>query len=167
MDAAKNLPGFLAKTSYREPLDPHNSNFKDKFGSEWYEYCGSDPRYQKSFINGTMIGIATHKAAWTDVFDTRALMEGYDSSNGGTFLVDIGGGHGIDSMHALAKNPNLPSGAVVLQDLPDVVALAKVDPKIKASAHSFFEPEPIKGIVKHRVPNYNCRNLLITHTFVK
>lgn len=144
LDASRNLPEFLAKTSYREPLDPHNSNFKDKFGSEWYKYLGSDPRIQKSFITGTMVGIATHKATWTDVFDTQTLKEGY---NGGPFLVDIGGGHGIDSMQALAKHPDLPSGAVVLQDLPDVVAIAKLDPKIKTSAHSFFEPEPIKGMI--------------------
>lgn len=91
-----------------------------------------------------MIGIATHKVTWTDVFDIQTRLEGYD---GGTFPVDIGGGHGIDSMHALARHPELPAGALVLQDLPDVVAMAKIDPNIKTPAHSSFEPEPIKGTI--------------------
>ena len=143
-DAGKNLPQFLAKTGYRDPMDPDSSNFSDALGKDFFGYLGTDVRYQKSFINGIMVGINSYKMDWTDVFNSQTLMEGYESSSS-TFLVDLGGGHGIDCMRALAKHPDLPAGALVLEDLEDVVALAKVDQRVKTLTHSFFDPQPISG----------------------
>ncbi|KAJ4299742.1 hypothetical protein N0V90_004988 [Kalmusia sp. IMI 367209] len=142
-----NLPKFLAKTSYREPLDPNNGNYADcdDQGLDFFARCQADPRYQATFINGIMAGIATHKVDWTEIYDTKALVDKFNSSGGEVCVVDIGGAHGIDIMRMLSRHPNLPKGALCLQDQPDVVAMAtsKVDPKIKTMAYDFFTPQPV------------------------
>lgn len=158
LDAGKNLPHFLANTGYRDPVNPGSSNFSDALGKDCFGYFGTDVRYQKSFINGIMVGINTYKLDWTDVFDTKTLMTGYNGSSS-TFLVDLGGGHGIDCMRALAKHPDLPAGALVLEDLEDVVALAKVDPRVKTLSHSFFDPQPISGMTSVGHQQHNVANL--------
>lgn len=151
LDVAKNLTQFLDKTGYRDPVDPDSSNFKDALGKDFFAYLKTDTRYQKTFINGIMVGIHTYKMDWTEVFDTRTLMEGYQGGES-TFFVDIGGGHGIDCMRTLAKHPDLPAGSLVLQDLAGVVSMAKVAPKVKTLAHSFFDPQPILG----KIPSREC-----------
>jgi hypothetical protein len=141
-----NLASYLAKTSYREPLDPESSNYMDVYGFDFFARCQSNQNYQKSFINGLMVGLTTHKVDWTNVYDTKALVDGYDSTmDAGVCLVDLGGAHGIDVSRFLAKHPELPAGSVVVQDLSDVIELAKVDPKIKTMAYDFFTPQPIRG----------------------
>ncbi|CAJ2509520.1 Uu.00g145460.m01.CDS01 [Anthostomella pinea] len=145
--AGENLPGYLAKTSYREPLDPNKGNYADfdDQGLDFFARCQADPRYQASFINGIMVGIATQKVDWTEVYDTKSLVDGFSSSDGGVCVVDTGGAHGIDIMRMLARHPELPQGALVLQDLPDVVAMAKIDSKIETMPYNFFTPQPVQG----------------------
>lgn len=85
------------------------------------------------------------KTPWVNVYDTNKLLEGADLSDGSPFVVDLGGNTGIDISHVLKKHPNLPSGSLVLQDLPEVIANAKVDQKVTAMVHDFFLPQPVKG----------------------
>ena len=145
----RNLPGYLARTSYKEPLDPNRGNYADcdEKGLDFFARCKADPPYQASFINGIMAGLATHKVDWTEIYDTKALVDDFNKSGGEVCVVDIGGAHGIDIMRMLSRHPSLPEGALYLQDLPDVVAMAssKVDPKIKTMSYDFFTPQPVKG----------------------
>lgn len=85
------------------------------------------------------------KTPWTKVFDTNRLLKGAQLENGSPFVVDVGGNTGIDISHVLAKHPQIPAGSLVLQDLPEIIATAKVDKKITAMAHDFFLPQPITG----------------------
>jgi hypothetical protein len=87
----------------------------------------------------------TWKTPWTKVYDTSQLLEGANLDNGSPFVVDVGGNTGIDISHVLAAHPDLPAGALVLQDLPEIIAKASVDNKITAMVHDFFLPQPVKG----------------------
>lgn len=84
-----------------------------------------------------MVGVNDHKLDWTEVYDTKPLVEEFKNGENQVCMVDMGGGHGKDSARLLAKHPELPEGSVCLQDLSDVVAMAKVDPKIKTMSHDF------------------------------
>lgn len=84
------------------------------------------------------------KTPWTKVYDTSKLVEGANLDNA-PLVVDVGGNTGIDISHVLARHPELPAGSLVLQDLPEIIAKAKVDKKITATAHDFFLPQPVKG----------------------
>ncbi|KAH9991414.1 S-adenosyl-L-methionine-dependent methyltransferase [Xylariaceae sp. FL0662B] len=145
-DSARNLPGYLAKTNYREPLDAKNNNYSDAFPEkqDFFARCVANPAYQESF-SAFMTAWAKYKKPWPEFYDTKSLLEGADLSNGNAFVIDVGGHHGVDLIRVLEKHPELPAGSLILQDLPEVVASAKVPEKIKVVGHSFFDPQPVKG----------------------
>lgn len=144
--ANSNLPKFLAKTAYENPADPTNSNFMDADpdGLTFFQRMAASPETQLAFTKG-MEGLAAIKADWTQIYDTKSLLEGFDLSGDGVFVVELGGSHGQDISRLLARHPELPAGSLVLQDLPDVLQLAKVSEKIKLLPHDFFKPQPIRG----------------------
>lgn len=59
-------------------------------------------------------------------------------------FVDVGGGTGQQCVAIKEKFPDLP-GKVILQDLPAVVAGAKLPEGMEAMAYDFFTPQPVKG----------------------
>lgn len=84
---------------------------------------------------------------WTDIYDTDRLVEGYDfGNNEGTLLVDVGGAQGVDVKRLLDKQPQIPLGHIVLQDLPDVVGAAVVDDRVEIMGHDFFQEQPVIGM---------------------
>ncbi|KAK4217301.1 S-adenosyl-L-methionine-dependent methyltransferase [Rhypophila decipiens] len=151
--SAMNLPKFLAETQYQQPLDPKNTNFMDANADRLplFAFLQTDPSAQAHFVCA-MKGLSQRKRPWTELYDTKVLVDGHDATR--PLLVDIGGGHGLDVTRMLERHcctgddgdPLL--GDLVLQDLPDVVALAKekvVSDRIKVMAHDFFQPQPLKG----------------------
>ncbi|KAL8416108.1 hypothetical protein RB596_006601 [Gaeumannomyces avenae] len=146
MRAGHNLPKYLAKTSYREPLDPKTCNYVDAFGLEFFDRVKRDPRMNQSFADH-MAGFTQRKTPWVELFDTGArLLSGAELGDGSPLCVDVGGGvMGIDITNLLRKHPGLPAGALVLQDLPEVVGAASLDGEIKKMAHDIFQPQPVKG----------------------
>ncbi|KAI0554004.1 putative O-methyltransferase [Xylaria curta] len=142
-----NFPSFLAKTGYKEPQDAKNTNYADwcPGNLDFFGKCVADPAYQESF-SSFMTGWARYKVPWPEFYDTSSLIEGADLSNGGVLCVDIGGHHGIDLTRLLDKHPDIPAGALILQDLPEVLTGAKnLNEKIKAMPHDMFQPQPVKG----------------------
>lgn len=163
-----NLPSFLAKNQYKEPLDTKKfDNHNDTFGSVFFDYCQENHAAGSNFI-GTMAAIGSHKMDWTEVYDTTALVEGAELTGTAPLFVDIGGAHGLDSARLLAKHPDLPPGAgLVVQDLPEVTnthgAREQLDPRITRMAHDFFTPQPLAGArayfvhaVPHDWPDDEC-----------
>lgn len=146
--AALNLPNFLAKTGYKEPMDKVHSNFADMDpdGLAFFPRLQKDPKLM-AYFNGHMEGYTAGKMDWTDMFDVTALLEG-STLEDAPFLVDVGGNQGFDIARVLDKIPSLPPGSLIIQDLPEVVAVAKTNTVIKAQEHDFFAPQPIKGTQK-------------------
>ncbi|KAI4595855.1 hypothetical protein KJ359_006494 [Pestalotiopsis sp. 9143b] len=163
-----HLAKFLARYEYKEPLDLAKfDNYRDMSGDDFFAYCQKHAGAGGSFI-GMMAALRNHKMDWTEVYDTTRLTSGANLDDGSVLLVDVGGGHGLDTARLLARHPNLPAGSLVLQDLPDVLALhvredaldARV---IKRMPHDFFTPQPVRGArayffhaVPHDWPDADC-----------
>ncbi|KAJ5659479.1 hypothetical protein N7507_005930 [Penicillium longicatenatum] len=166
--SGRNLPGYLAKTFYKEPTDINVNNYSDSDpdGLNFFGRLQASPTYFEAFT-GHMEAWTTWKTPWTKVYDTSQLLEGANLDNGSPFVVDVGGNTGIDISHVLAAHPDLPAGALVLQDLPEIIAKASVDKKITAMVHDFFLPQPVKGsraylmhAVLHDWPDEKAKQLL-------
>ncbi|KAI0476496.1 S-adenosyl-L-methionine-dependent methyltransferase [Xylariaceae sp. FL0804] len=140
-----HLPRHLKETGYKEPVDAVNSAYAGAFPEHqtFFERCQAKPEYYASF-NGIMQSWTLAKTPWPEYFDTQAaLLEGADLA--GPLLVDVGGNVGHDTAAFLRKNPDVPAGSLVVQDLPEVTATAKVDEKIKMMPHDFWQEQPVKG----------------------
>ncbi|CAI6088051.1 unnamed protein product [Clonostachys chloroleuca] len=144
--AGHNLPKYLAKIGYQEPTAAENNNHSgsDPDGLNFFGRLQKSPKFYEDFT-GHMEAWTTWKTPWTKLYDPKKLIEGATITESAPLVVDLGGNTGIDISHVLAAKPDLPAGALVLQDLPEIIARAKVDPKITATAHDFFLPQPVKG----------------------
>lgn len=150
--SCRNLPGFLTRTAYQNPLDPARCNFMDVTGPDrldCWQLFARDPELRRNF-GGYMRGQLEYRLDWTEVYDVAGIADGWwshnddddddgDDDGGGNssttttrsfavfhkkkkLLVDIGGSHGHDLDRVLARMPDLPAGCLVLQDLPNVLA---------------------------------------------
>ncbi|KAI0855218.1 putative O-methyltransferase [Xylaria cubensis] len=146
LDSSRNLPRFLSRTGYAEPLDPKNTSYMDLTPDRlgMFERCRANPDHQASFI-GFMRGLAAYKLDWTEIYDTKILMRNFNAYGEEALLVDIGGAHAVDLERLLRRYPDLPSGKLILQDTPDVIAMATVSEKIQVMGYDFFTPQPVKG----------------------
>ena len=157
--AAQYLPTYLAKISYQEPTDAIQSNHagSDPDGLNFFDRLQKSPTYYDAFL-GHMEAWTDWKTPWTEVYDTSRLVDGAKLGEGSPLLVDVGGNTGIDISRVLSKHPDLPAGSLVLQDLPEMIALARVDKKITATVHNFFEPQPVKGepVPSHETKSSSC-----------
>ncbi|KAJ5747021.1 uncharacterized protein N7511_008717 [Penicillium nucicola] len=144
--AGHNLPRYLAQISYKEPSDfvENNHSASDPDGLNFFGRLQKSPDCFEAFT-GHMEAWTSWKTPWTKVYDTTRLLDGARLEDGSPLVVDVGGNTGIDISHVLAKHPDIPAGALVLQDLPEIIANAHVDEKITAMAHDFFLPQPVKG----------------------
>lgn len=167
-----NLPSFLEKNQYREPLDTKKSdNHVDTFGCVFFDYCQENHAAGSNFI-GSMAAIGNHKMDWTEVYDTTALVQGADLTGEAPLFVDIGGANGIDTARLLSKHPDLPADAgLVVQDLPEVTNThgakgEQLDRRIARMEHDFFTPQPLVGArayffhaVPHDWPDEDCARI--------
>lgn len=158
--SCRNLPGFLARTNYQNPLDPARCNFMDVTGPErldCWQLFARDPELRRNF-GGYMRGQLEYRLDWTEVYDLSGIVDGWSHDDDGDdnssrssvvhnkLLVDVGGSHGHDLDRVLARVPDLPAGCLVLQDLPNVLAdAADVDERIVKMPYDFFEPQPVVG----------------------
>ncbi|KAK3331776.1 S-adenosyl-L-methionine-dependent methyltransferase [Cercophora scortea] len=146
--AGHNLPKYLAKTGYKEPAaaETNNHTDSDPDGLNFFGRLQASPKCYADFT-GHMEAWTAWKTPWTKLYDPSKLLEGATISKDTPLVVDVGGNTGIDISHVLKAQPDLPAGALVLQDLPEIIARAKelVDPKITAVAHDFFTPQPVVG----------------------
>lgn len=148
-DSLRNTPPFLKQTGYKEPRDASSTPYTEMLSNpahlSFFERCESNAGFNESF-NGHMADLTRWKCNWTDMFDTKALLDGADLTQG-PFIVDMGGHFGIDLSRVLEKHPSLPDGALVLEDLPYIIeeAKTKVSPKIRTQVFDLFQPpQPVK-----------------------
>lgn len=166
-----NLPSFLEKNQYREPLDTKKfDNHVDTFGCVFFDYLQDNHAAGSDFI-GSMAAIGNHKMDWTDVYDTTGLVQGAEFTGKTPLFVDIGGANGLDTARLLYKHPDLPDDVgLVVQDLPEVTnkhgAREKLDPRTTRMEHDFFTPQPLRGArayffhaVSHDWPDEDCARI--------
>jgi len=132
---------------YKSPDDNYKTLFQ--FGQnvetryfDWLFSPGNEERAQ-AFVNH--MKFKTMGPRWFQGVPVADIL-GPACGKDDVLLVDVGGaaGHDLEAFHA--AYPDMP-GQLVLQDLPGTVGkldASKLAP-IKAEAHDFFTPEPIKG----------------------
>lgn len=149
--AGQNLPKYLAKTGYKEPTSSEDSNYaaSDPDGLKFFSRLQRSPEYYDAFT-GHMEAWTAWKTPWTKLYDASKLIEGADLSK--PLVVDVGGNTGIDISHVLVMKPELPSGVLILQDLPEIIEKVEGDERITAQAHDFFKPQPVIGASTFIVP---------------
>ncbi|KAF5536709.1 hypothetical protein FPHYL_12919 [Fusarium phyllophilum] len=144
ISAGQNLPKYLAKIGYKVPTAAEDNYYagSDPDGLNFFGRLQKSPEYYEAFT-GHMEAWTSWKTPWTKIYDPSRLIDGADLSK--PLVVDVGGNTGIDISHVLKARSDLPKGALVLQDLPEIIERADVDEKIMAMAHDFFKPQPAKG----------------------
>ena len=78
---------------------------------------------------------------WLSAFPFKQELGDFDGEN---VLVDIGGGFGHQCTALIEAFPEL-SGKLVLQDLPQTLAMVPPIDGVEIIVHNFFEPQVIKG----------------------
>jgi hypothetical protein len=135
-------------TSAREPSDPtHNpytwSHKQD--GTPIWAIMAQDPEKIQAFqIGMSGIDIAIPVVGH---FDFNLLKS--PAGQAGHELVDVGGGHGATLSQILKAYPGLDPAKCVLQDLPDVIELARssgvLPAQTQVQAHDFRTAQPVKS----------------------
>lgn len=77
------------------------------------------------------------------------LVQGAKKGDDEAFIVDVGGGQGIDCTKILKLHPaeSLP-GPLILQDLPqliDTIPAGSLPDIVRPMVHDYYTPQPIKG----------------------
>lgn len=120
-------------------------------GADFIAVCARDEERLQRFTQAFAGRWAHVPAMGIYPFDTElGDLAAECAVTGRVLVVDVGGSHG-DSMKELRETcPALQAGRIVLQDLPPTIASipagflpAAYD--IQAQAHSFFEPQPVRG----------------------
>lgn len=119
-----------------------------------FEWLRSDPRRWEAFQQAMSINPQA-RVPWFTVFPLEAELGTFlESSTGAPAFVDIGGGFGHQCGALASAFPRL-KGRLVLQDMPQTIAIAPPLDGVQATAHDFFEQQPVKG-----AKFYYLRNVL-------
>ena len=97
-------------------------------------------------FNTLMKGMRSTRKHWLEWFPVeKELLDEFSGGEDDVLMVDLGGGGGHDLERFVAEFPKA-KGHLVLQDLPATISdIKELSEGIKATAHDFFTPQPIKG----------------------
>jgi hypothetical protein len=145
--AFNGLPEYFTRMANEDPSAvPGPFQIGMKSSLDFFPWLGANPT-EASYFNHFMQAYRAGNAMWFGPGFypvTERLVEGFDSSNGEVFLVDVGGGKGHDLAAFKTAYPNLP-GLLILQDQPAVIAEVPTSlmHEFISQPHDFFIPEPV------------------------
>jgi hypothetical protein len=154
---------------YREPPSITHNPYTWRYGAEGttpWDLMAREPAVFKNFQLSMMA--QEESSPIVGFYDYDKL---YDPEKDGerVTLVDVGGGQGQQISKILAAHPKLKSSKFVLQDMPEVLALAagNIPDDVERMQHDFWTPQPVKGAkayflsrVLHDYPDAACVKLL-------
>ncbi|CAF9940602.1 MAG: hypothetical protein ALECFALPRED_008770 [Alectoria fallacina] len=131
----RQLHKYLASTGFKNPTNPTDGPFRRIWPQHTSPHLCLDERHpliHQQFGN-FMAGYQQGRPSWLDFFPAEdQLVKGLREDDDAVLLVDVGGGMGQD----------------LEEDQEEPVERAKAglaEKGIKAMAHDFFTPQPIKG----------------------
>lgn len=147
--ALSKMPSFFQTHGFSLPNSQTDGPFQHAFdckGYHYFEYFQKfDPEMGRRF--GSMMDAwSKGRPRWFDpeFYPVQErLLAG--ASGGAAFLVDVGGGTGHDVEGVREAFGSRLSGALVLQDRPEVIELAQVGEGVEKMAHDFLTEQPVKG----------------------
>ena len=159
------LADFLQSIQFRNPLEPNNGllQYANDTKLSTMEWLKANPK-ELELISNTMVAQTlnwrnSNRSALSSLFPPH-----YRSD---ILVVDVGGGRGEALEDLRAHRPDL-EGSMIFQDLPEVFEGREDIPGVKAMAHDFFTPQPVKGAsvylfrhVLHDWPDEANRKILL------
>ncbi|KAL9616591.1 MAG: hypothetical protein Q9160_008536 [Pyrenula sp. 1 TL-2023] len=132
-----------------KPCDMNSTESLYEFanGESFWETMKKDAISKKAFDNAMSTRTKFSFAPWHDKFPARSRIDEYKIKTASNpVIVDIGGNQGVDLHSFATANADLEC-ELFLQDLPETIknVPAGLDPRIKPTAHDFFNPQSIKG----------------------
>ncbi|KAI8629700.1 putative O-methyltransferase [Xylariaceae sp. FL1651] len=159
--AAEKVVDALAKWPLAEEPNQTGFSLANNTDNSFYTELGKDSERARRF-GGAMSFFTTGEG-----YSLRHLTDGYAWGGIGTgTVVDVGGSRG-DAAFAIARQ--YPDIHLVVQELPEVVALSKEEPglNVKFMVHDFFKEQPIKDAdvylfrwILHNWPDKYCIQIL-------
>lgn len=157
LPAVSNLPNFLSAHNYTNPSDYNTSPMQWTVGKSQFEWLAERPEHQRMF-DAYMANRRQGKKEWSEVypFYERFMLPSQQQKQPDAFIVNIGGNHGHNLQRLVEKRWDVVGsnrteakvpGPLVLQDLPAVIAQAPQIEGVEQMPYSFFDPQPIKGLV--------------------
>ncbi|KAJ0116722.1 hypothetical protein J7T55_009872 [Diaporthe amygdali] len=147
------FPDALAEANFRDVEQVAETAFKKAFSTDvsGFEWLRAQPRHWEA-LQQAMSVAPQARVPWYSVFPFEAELGA--ASPDVPALVDIGGGFGHQCAALAAAFPAL-RGRLVLQDMPQTLAIAPPLDGVRAMEHDFFKPQPVRG-----VRFYYLRNVL-------
>ncbi|KAI1198510.1 putative O-methyltransferase [Nemania serpens] len=159
--SAERVVDALEKWPLAEEPNQTGFTLANNTTDSFYAELSKDPERARRF-GGAMSFFTTG-----DGYSLRHLTGGYAWSQiGAGTVVDVGGSEG-DAAFAIAHK--YPDIRLIVQELPEVVAISKEQPglNVKFMAHDFFKEQPIKNAdvylyrwVLHNWPDKHCVQIL-------
>lgn len=153
------------KNGYQTPSSISDGSLQHAYNTtnNMFEHLMANPPYGPQF-NNHMGGYRQGRPSWMDAGFypvQERLIDGFDASDNGAMLVDIGGGLGHDIDEFRRKYPDAP-GRLVLQDLEPVIGqIVELDSKIERMPYDFHTEQPVLGMC-HTSPLMRCPSPLIS-----
>ena len=143
---------LIMRNSFSEPDDftkcPFTYYMKQDGKSTW-EVLAQDPERLETF----QLGFAAMEEASAPIVGYYDFSKLATNEEGRVALVDVGGGQGHSLKQIMDAHPELSPSRVVLQDLPDTIAIAKesgfLPTETVKMVHDFYTEQPVKGWSSH------------------
>lgn len=138
----QHLPDFLEETKWANIEDCTNTPLQKAFntnlpGFVWFPSQTKRFEYFQQVMTVQRAGAAT----WLSAFPLKQELNDF---RGNTVFVDIGGSFGHQCIAVKQAFPEL-AGKLVLQDLPETLAIVGKIEGVEVTEHNFFETQPVKG----------------------
>lgn len=148
-------PEFFRQNGFKSPtlVDSPFQLAYDCKGQHLFEFLGTTAPQRGKPLMGKKFGSimqvwSTGRPKWfrEDYYPVRERLIAGAKPNA-PFFVDVGGNMGYDVTLLKAAFGNEMKGDLIVQDRPEIVALAEksLEPGITAMAHDFLTEQPVKG----------------------
>ena len=145
MPTAARMPEYLRDHMYQHPNSNQETAFAHVFGQDFWAHLNADPAGLTNF-NTYMETRRHNQPAWFEAYPVKDnLLSGFNGSQNGILLIQVGGGLGHDLVNLKSRLPK-SSGRILLQEQEDVISNLSAPLKgIECMVHDIFKPQPIKG----------------------
>ncbi|EEP82795.1 predicted protein [Uncinocarpus reesii 1704] len=139
---ASAFPAFLKERENASITSTHDTVFQKAFdtklsGFEWMK------QHPETFGNLFKFLALRPNRDWVDSFPIEDEIASFNEPDK-AILVDVGGGTGDQALVFRKKFPQHP-GRVIVQEIPETLALAKPLEGVEFMEHDCFKPNPIQG----------------------
>lgn len=146
--ALQAVPSYFEQHGYASPESGLDAPFQHAHGckgSHYFEHFAKNPEMGRRFASMMDVWSRGRRRWFAEDYypvQERLITGAKDDL---PFVVEVGGGSGHDVQGLQQAFEGQLPGTIVLQDRPEIVAIAKPGLGAEAMAHDFLTEQPIKG----------------------